>query len=224
MLSDHVGREATRHHGVPSDRIWTVPHGAFDFGAPARPRTLPADRPVRLLFLGRILRYKGLGLLLEAYALLRQRGVGVELAVVGAGSLAEHADAFARLPEISVTNRWIGEDEIGAALGRSDIVVLPYVEASQSGIAAAAMTSGLPIVATPVGGLTEQVAHGLTGLVCAGVTAPDLAAAIEAMSRNPDLYAACSAGAIERARAEMGWDRIAATVAGVAAEVTTGRA
>lgn len=219
VLSDHVGREAVRHHAFPADRIWTVPHGAFDFGVPSQPRTLPVDRPVRLLFLGRILPYKGLGLLLDAFARLRGRGVAVELSVVGAGSLAEHSGALDRLSGITIDNRWIGEDEIGAALARSDVVVLPYVEASQSGIAAAAMTAGLPIVATPVGGLSEQVAHGRTGLVSAGVTAGDLAASIETLCRDPDLYAACSAGAIARARAEMGWDRIGGTVAAIAHEV-----
>jgi len=219
VLSEHTGREARRHHGFPADRIWTVPHGAFDFGTPRRIRVRDPGQPVRLLFLGRILAYKGLGLLLEACDLLRREGVPFELAVVGSGSMAEHAEALARIQPVTVRNRWLGDTELGGALDQCDIVVLPYVEASQSGIAAAALTAGVPVVATPVGGLAEQVDHGRTGLVCAAVTASALADSIKTLAGDPDLYAACSRGALDQARAELGWDRIAGRVAGIAAEV-----
>ena len=219
VLSEHTGREARLHHDFPADRIWTVPHGAFDFGTPSRVRIRDPSEPIRLLFLGRILAYKGLGLLLDACDLLRREGVAFELAVVGSGSIAEHAEALARIEPVMVSNRWLGDAELGEALDRCDIVVLPYVEASQSGIAAAALTAGVPVVATPVGGLAEQVDHGRTGLVCAAVTAAALAESIKTLSADPDLYAACSQGALDRAQAELGWDRIAGMVAGIAAEV-----
>lgn len=219
VLSEHIGREARLHHRFPADRIWTVPHGAFDFGIPSRPRNRDPGKPVRLLFLGRILPYKGLGLLLDACEILRREGVAFELAVVGSGSVSEHAAALSRIQPVTLNNRWLEEAELGEALDRSDIVVLPYVEASQSGIAAAALTAGVPIVATPVGGLSEQVDHGRTGLICGAVTAASLAASIKTLSGDPNLYAACSRGALDRARAELGWDRIAGMVAGIAAEV-----
>lgn len=219
VLSEHIGREARIHHGFPADRIWTVPHGSLDFGIPNRIRTRDPARPIRLLFLGRILPYKGLGLLLEACEVLRREGVAFELAVVGSGSVSDHAEAIARIGPVTLNNRWLTEAELGGALDQGDIVVLPYVEASQSGIAAAALTAGVPIVATPVGGLTEQVDHGRTGLVCSAVTAEALAASIKALAGDPDLYAACSRGSLDRARAELGWDRIAGMVAGIAAEV-----
>jgi hypothetical protein len=61
VLSEHVGRAAQQLYNFPPDRIWTVPHGAFSFGAGvAAPRAFPSNRPVRLLFFGRIVKYKGL--------------------------------------------------------------------------------------------------------------------------------------------------------------------
>jgi glycosyltransferase involved in cell wall biosynthesis len=67
VLSDHVGRKAHERYDFPLDRIWTIPHGSFSFGKEeAKPRTLPTDRPIRLLFIGRIAAYKGLGLLIES--------------------------------------------------------------------------------------------------------------------------------------------------------------
>ena len=220
VLSDHVGRMARDVHGFPADRIWTVPHGAFSFGAePAEGRKFPAGRPARLLFLGRIVAYKGLPVLVEAYRTLRERGLAVELDVVGQGDMGESAAALAALPGVSVANRWASDAEIGGALSRADVVALSYVEASQSGVAAAAMTAGLPIVATPVGGLVEQVDHGRTGLVAEGITPEAFADAVETLLRNPALYERCSDGALRRAREELGWDPIARTVAGVLREV-----
>lgn len=219
VLSEHIGREAQALYGFPADRIWTVPHGAFDFGLPSHPRRLPQNRPVRLLFLGRILAYKGLALLVEACGLLQARGLRVDLDIVGHGDISGLADALKGLTGLTVTNRWVDEGEIGDALARCDLVVLPYVEASQSGVAAAAMTAGLPIVATPVGGLTEQVEHGRTGLVADAVSAEALARSIRRLCGDAGLYAACSSAALERASGEMGWGRIAGLVDGILRQV-----
>jgi len=87
-----------------------------------------------------------------------------------------------------VVNRWLTEDEIGALLPRFHGVVLSHAEASQSGVAAAALGSGIPLIATPVGGLPEQVRHGEIGVVAADADARALAAAIEQLHRDPDLY------------------------------------
>ena len=186
VLSDHVGRAAQRIYDFPRDRIWTVPHGAFSFGSDATaPRRFPSNRAMRLLFFGRIVRYKGLGQLLDAYRFLRERGVAVELDIVGSGDLAPYASQLTGLPDVSIANAWVDEDQIAQALARADAVILPYIEASQSGVAAAALTAGLPIVATPVGGLMEQVRCGQTGVIAKGVDPEHLAAAIQRFVENP---------------------------------------
>lgn len=74
-------------------------------------------------------------------------------------------------------------------------MVLPYVEASQSGVVEAAFAAALPSVVTPVGGLAEQIENGVTGLVAGAVDATALADAIERLVTDPELYEACSAGA-----------------------------
>lgn len=222
VLSDHVGRSVQALYGFPADRIWTVPHGAFAFGSDvATPRVFPRGRPLRLLFFGRIVTYKGLGHLLDAYRLLRDRGASVELDIVGSGDLAPYQSRLDGLPDVSITNAFVDEDEIARALARADVVVLPYIEASQSGVAASALTAGLPIVATPVGGLVEQVRPGETGLVAGGMTPEDLATAIRRLIDDPSLYEACSAGALRYARDELGWAKIAAKVAEIVNEVAS---
>jgi glycosyltransferase involved in cell wall biosynthesis len=152
---------------------------------------------------------------------LRERNVAVELEIVGSGDLAPYKAQLAGLPDIAITNAWVDEERIGRALARADIVVLPNLEASQSGVAAAALTAGLPIVATPVGGLVEQVSCGRTGIIAKGIEAQDLAAAIQRFAVDQAIYELCSAGALRHAREELGWARIAARIANIANEVAS---
>lgn len=213
VLSEHVAREAAVRYGFPRDRMWIVPHGSFSFGhTQSSPRRHPRHRAVNILFLGRILDYKGLGLLIEAYRLLRSRQIAVTLHIAGEGNMAPYAGALAGLVGVEVDNRWLDEIEIANCLARADIVVLPYVEASQSGVAAAAMTEALPVVVTPVGGLAEQVTHEKTGLVAGAVEAEALVAAIERLVADSVLYERCSKGALRHAQNELSWTAIAKTV------------
>lgn len=221
VLTDEVGRDACRRYAFPSDRISTVPHGAFVFGdRPALARRVDWGRPARLLFLGRIVAYKGLGLLIEAVSRLRQDGPAVVLDIAGAGDLAPYREALAGLQDATITNHWLDDREIAAALDRADIVVLPYLEASQSGIAAAAFAAALPVVATPVGGLAEQVRHGETGLIAESVTPAALAEAIRHLLTSGDLYHRCSAGALRHAQEDLAWSAVALRVAAIARDVS----
>ena len=219
-LSDHVAREAQRIYGFPADRIYTVPHGAFTFGDPVtEPRQFPKGRPFRLLFFGRILAYKGLGLLIEAYRLLRQQGLEIELFIVGSGDMSPYRDALQELDGISVQNGWVDDDAIAEALRHADAVVLPYIEASQSGVAAASFSVALPVIATPVGGLVEQVDDGLTGLIAEAVTAKALASSIAHLATSSDVYEACSSGALRHAQETLDWKVISKRVSGIIDEV-----
>ncbi len=76
-----------------------------------------------------------------------------------------------------VENRWVPEGEVGSLLAWADGVVLPYREASQSGVAAAAVEAGRFVVATRVGGLPDQL-RDAPGLVLCAPESTDLARAI----------------------------------------------
>jgi len=168
-------------------RIFTLFHPDLDFGGQ---RTLEPPRPgepLRLAFFGRIMRYKGLPLFLDMVEMLRADGVAVDIGVFGEGDLG---DSAARLETMGaeVVNRWLTEAEIGECLSRFHAVVLSHTEASQSGVAAAAFGAGLPVVATPVGGIVEQVQDGVTGVLAARVDGPALADAAKRLLRDHPLY------------------------------------
>ena len=70
------------------------------------------------------------------------------------------------LPGVTVENRWVPEDEIGTLIAWSDVLVLPYREASRSGVVPAAIAAGRFVVSTRVGGLVEQLDGEAAGTLC----------------------------------------------------------
>jgi glycosyltransferase involved in cell wall biosynthesis len=171
VLCDHVGTGLRRRSLTSTLIPFEHPPFAFDL-----PTTSRAAGPPRLLCFGRLLPYKGLDLLAEALA---QRPAGIEVRVVGSGPETPALDALRACPGVTVENRWVPEAEIGSLLAWSDALILPYREASQSGVAAAAIAAGRPIIATRVGGLGEQLAAIPHAILCA----PDAANVAHAISQ-----------------------------------------
>jgi glycosyltransferase involved in cell wall biosynthesis len=163
---------------VASDSVVVLFHTDLAFPASPRDAAHPAPKaPLRLLFLGRILPYKGMALFLDTVDVLRARGIDVAPGVFGSGSLHHHRKRLTAMGA-EVVNRWLSDREIGEILARHDALVASHTEASQSGTVAAALASGLPCVVTPVGGLIEQVNDGVTGVVAEAPTADALASAV----------------------------------------------
>ena len=191
-LSNHVRDQLCQVYGYPRERSWVAPLGVFQPGMGGTPRRFPGDaNAFRLLFFGRILPYKGLGLLLDAFRTLRGRHPGLELSIIGPGDAGPYLGAVRETPGVVLDNRWVPDEEIAHILAAADLVVLPYVEASQSGLAPTALGAGVPVVTTPVGGLKEQVRHLETGVVAEAVNAEAVALAIERIIQDQALYEAC---------------------------------
>ena len=186
-LSEAVAGRLAACGRVPRAKLVSLFHPDLDFGARGAPTAPRAGEPIRLAFLGRIMPYKGLPLFLDAIDLLRAEGVPVSVGVFGEGALAESA---ARLDAMGaeVVNRWLTEPEIGAILQRYHALVLSHIESSQSGVAATAFGAGMPVIATPVGGLMEQVKDGINGVLAARADATALRDAVKRFLLDPELF------------------------------------
>lgn len=158
------------------------------------PRTAPRGRPLKILFSGRIRRYKGLDILLDSLRLLEERGVFFQVTVAGSGDLGPYADALKQHPKIELINRWISDQELCEILADHDVMAMPYIEASQSAVALDAQWAAMPVVATPVGGLTEQLTQGVDALFGKEASAIAFADALEQLLGDPALFATLSRG------------------------------
>ena len=178
-LSRHVGDRLLEQGVARPGRLVQTEHPPLSYGAPPPPPRAHGGK-LRLLCFGRLLPYKGLDLLAEAMAGLGPRD-DLELRVVGNGPESPVLNQLRALPGVTVENRWVPEEEVASILAWADALVLPYREASQSGVAAAAIAARRFVVATQVGGITEQ----LEGSAMARLVPPDakaLGAALVALA------------------------------------------
>ncbi|MBU2662597.1 glycosyltransferase [Actinoplanes bogorensis] len=154
--------------GVPDE---IALHGPFDHhdAVPVSPRV--PDGTVRLLFFGTIRPYKGLEDLVEAFGRLPSN---YTLTVVGEtwegwdrpASMIAESPAAGR---ITFVNRYVADSEVDGFFADADLVVLPYRRSSASGPLHIAMSHGLPVVVTAVGGLVEAASdYSGTTFVAAG--------------------------------------------------------
>lgn len=143
---------------------------------------IPDDQPV-LLFFGFVREYKGLKHLLNAMPLIVRRLEDVKLLVVGdfAGDKETYLNQIAELSigdHIAIRDGYVPDNEVEKFFAASDLVVLPYESATQSGIVQIAYSFEKPVVATNVGGLPEVVLDGQTGYIAESENSQDLASKI----------------------------------------------
>ena len=148
---------------LPASRITVIPHVAISSDGPGK---AIAARGKRLLFFGRIWEYKGLEYLIRAEPLISARVPDVQIVIAGRG---EDFDKYRRMmvnpDHFVIDNEMIPEERVAQHFGEASVVVLPYIDASQSGVVPIAYSFERPVVATTVGGLPSVVDDGVTGLL-----------------------------------------------------------
>lgn len=118
-----------------------------------------------LLFIGRIDKYKGIGKLLEAY---QMRSIDtLPLVIAGGGNLSDEEKILLNnTTNVTFINHYIDDGEMKWLFKNSIAVVLPYIEATQSGVIPIAYYYSKPVVVSNVPGLTQFVIDGKTGFIC----------------------------------------------------------
>jgi glycosyltransferase involved in cell wall biosynthesis len=116
-------------------------------------------RHFEFLFFGRLERYKGLELLLEAFTNVRRIRPDVTLHIAGAGSYQCRALEEANDPNISKSIGYVPNNRLPEIFLGAKVIVLPYSSATQSGVAHLGAVYGMNVVCTPCDGLIEQAKH-----------------------------------------------------------------
>jgi glycosyltransferase involved in cell wall biosynthesis len=156
---------------------------------------------------GRMEQYKGISLLLDAFDDLKSHDPEVHLKILGS-RLSPAVERRAIALGVDVQSGWFSDDQLSDAFSTSGSVVLPYLSATQSAVAATALANGLPVVVTDVGAMREQVDHERTGLVVPPLDAKAFSAAMLRLAGDPLLATRLSAEALARSRSTDSWSAI----------------
>ena len=189
--------------GIASQRVSVIPFGINN----TSPTTALGRREAReriglgrwektLLFFGHIAPYKGLEYLTAAMSELAKEDKDLRLVIAGRIKPGYAGYWKAIQSEISRAGlgkriiqhvRFIPEAEVEIYFKAADVVVIPYVEIFQSGVLFLSYSFGLPVIATDVGSLRNDVVEAKTGFLCRRADAADLARAIRSYFAS-DLY------------------------------------
>jgi len=154
-VADSVGIARAQIHVIPMIAVGD------------RPEVQQVDEEENLiLFFGRIWQYKGLDYLIRAQPKINRAVPQAKIMIAGKGEdFARYRRIMVDSSRFIVHNHWVSHDERARMFQRASVVVLPYVEATQSAVVPVAYTYSKPVVATRTGGLPDLVDHGQTGLL-----------------------------------------------------------
>ncbi len=146
-----------------------------------------------ILFFGLIRTYKGLDILLEAFAKLSDE---YQLIIAGEpyGSFDRYREIIDRIPgkdRISMNLKYIKDSEVTDYFSAADVAVLPYRSATQSGISSVSYHFEVPMIVTDVGGLKEAIGDTGTGLVASECTPDAILAEILKYFDDPSIREKC---------------------------------
>ena len=215
-------RRLVEEFGINPERVVVIPHGEYGFFESQRE---PVDREaVRAgfgfgpqdevaLFFGYIREYKGLDLLFEAWPAVVESRPGARLLVAGDSSrlsATRASELAAWATDLGAVQRfeYIPFSEVARYFGAADVLVMPYRHISQSGVLYLALSLGVPVVATRVGGLPEVLQEGESALLIPPESAGSLAEALIRLLGDADLRARLAEGG-HRLAEEHSWPAIA---------------
>jgi glycosyltransferase involved in cell wall biosynthesis len=223
--TEQMKRELQSHFAVPACKVTVIPFGINSTvpktaltSAEAKRRVGLPEQHKAMLFFGNIAPYKGLQFLVEALGLLAATSTDYQLIIAGRpkGSEAYWQAIHQRIIELGLANRvisrieYVPDEDTEIFFKAADVLVLPYTHIFQSGVLFLGYNFGLPVVASDVGSLRDDIIEGRTGLVCPPQDAASLARTLENYFSS-DLYRelASHRPAIEHfARERFSWERV----------------
>lgn len=193
--------------GLDDNKISIIPHGDYSFFTKCSENNIIENGSI--LFFGRIEDYKGLEYLLKAIKFVKKDYNDVKVVIAGRGDIEKYKDLLHIHKEnIEIINRYIYDNEVSDLFQKASIVVLPYVEASQSGIVPIAYAFKKPVVVTNVGSIPEVVDDGKTGFIVPAKNSKDLANAILKIMHDEKLKREMGLNGYNKMLNELSWDKI----------------
>lgn len=186
-----------------------IRHGVLPYsnGKQICKREYKTGKEVQFLFFGRIDPYKGVDILTEAFLSLGKYS-DIKLIIAGSGDISKISETIGKMKNVEIVNRYIHDYEVDELFRRENVVlVLPYKDATQSGVATVAFEYGVPVIASNTGGLKEQLFDGKVGLLVKAGDTDDLATAMQRFLNEDGLYNK-QVELMEEYRKDLGWNKI----------------
>lgn len=201
---------------MSEERIHVIPHGALDYRQAATESAAAGSSPEdTILFFGRVVPYKGVDVLLKAFAALpatrreRTRVVIAGLAKMDVTPLRELAQSLDIASRVEWRLSFIDENDVPELFRAATVVALPYREVDQSGVLLTALAFDKPVVATRIGGIPEAIQDGVHGLLTKPEDAASFAAALDSILSNAPRRRAMQQAVRSLRTGELAWSSIA---------------
>jgi glycosyltransferase involved in cell wall biosynthesis len=181
-----------------------------------------AERAPTLLFFGRLSAYKGLDVLYAALPAIAAAVPGLRVVIAGRPNLDYRLPDAPRLPAGATLETCFAQVDgptVRRLFGEASAVVLPYLEASQSGVVQTAFAFDTPVIASAVGGLPEAIEDGRTGRLVPPADPAALAAACIELLGDAELRARMRERIHSLVTTELSWDRAAEALLRVYADM-----
>lgn len=164
-----------------------------------------------VLFFGRIYEYKGLEYLIKAEPIITKEVPNAKIVIAGAGeNFRKYEEMMGNRRENFIVHNYRISYKEGAELfQRSSVVVLPYIDASQSGVVPTAYGFKKPVVITDVGSIPEIVDDGKTGFIVPPRDSEALARAVVKLLKDEELRKEMGENAYKKLKEDFSWDKIA---------------
>jgi glycosyltransferase involved in cell wall biosynthesis len=167
-----------------------------------------AQVPKYITLTGRLDKYKGIDLFLDAARYFQDHNFDLKFILAGRGDLSEYQDKINHLTNITVINKFLSDDEVDNLIIQSQVVVLPYIDASQSGVIPIAYFNGCPVIVSNVGGLPEAIVVGKTGYVFESGNCAQLIKHIKNIVENKELRHQLGINSFNYYRNQLKWNVI----------------
>jgi alpha-maltose-1-phosphate synthase len=153
--------------GLNKNKIHVLPHFDYSYLLLLNSKSDANNSNEYVLLFGKIKPYKGIDILIKASRIVRKKlGNKFRVMIAGKGN-GSYLDSLLRtedLEYIQIRNEFIRDFEIPELFKKAKFLVLPYTDASQSGVISLAYTFSKPVIVSNVGSIAEYVEHGMTGL------------------------------------------------------------
>jgi len=140
----------------------------------------PVESEQHISFVGRISPYKGVEMFVKAIEELSVEHDKVHFHI-GGKTIKGYNPEFLSIKRnnLSIDNKFLSNREISEIINRSQLIVCPYKDATQSGVIMTAFALGCPVLVTNTGGLPEYILHNRTGIICTENSSEGIALAID---------------------------------------------